>query len=380
MIYYVLALTIALSTNTLCMEWPGLPQEVIKYIGECNNVKSVSYSLDTRGAQEVSAFPWTISPVLLKYCTTATSIDKDLNNPEPNTQVLHNAQLWQKIHNNEIHYRLSEDFRRTDDRFYTQDEPKRSTWLFDGINALDTAVLCHQYNADNYTQEYYKIFVLKQAGQRGKEVDHEQKIENIKKEGLLRSLMLEYECNRIMYSVHQTRESCYKLFVDYIDEHSHMPIATCVTEKLFVKTVPLGKDTYLGITDEGLLYSIWLDGKKNICSTPQTFSSSVMRFKDISVDRFFAAARGFYPRVAFLTHIGEMFVTDLDEFQKPTLLYVGKIDSIDTVKRFFYSQGKLLVFDGEYATAYEYKDNFDILYGCALLRKFFSLREDDTTV
>jgi hypothetical protein len=143
------------------------------------------------------------------------------------------------------------------------------------------------------------------------------------------------------------------------------------TKELFIKTVCLGKNTYLGITDTGKLYSLWLNDKESFDYAEQKFLVCPHTFKDISVDNTVSTQNGFKQKIALLTSKGEIYVTHLDAClnTQPTLFYIMTIKNAADVKRFFYRDGKLSIIYKDKKAVLVWQDNFELLYLCALLKK-----------
>lgn len=366
-----------ISSYNFCMEVEdvpclALPLDVVSYINKWKDTGVITYTTMFRCGREVNALPWTNSPILLKACFTNTPLDEDLSNPKPNTQVIPNAQLW--IVDDQMKFRLSEDIQRTDDIYYVDKKEKEySTMIFDGINTQRKAVFCLKHDSNQPKIAHFKIFEVAQSSECKKDQEHGMIKPIIIGTGIVRSLMLERERNRIIYSVDQQGESLYKIHITDILSGQHafpyQSVAEVVTSHLFVKTVSLAKGTYFGITSEGKLYCLWIDNQNKIQLAEQTFSKNPKQFKDISVDNTVVTDKGFHPQIAFLTTTGDIFVTHLDAFAQPTLFYIDAVNDAANVKRLFYNAGKILIIYNRSEDIYERQDNFGFLYFYAIMKK-----------
>ena len=366
------------SLNNLCMEsqiLPIIPVEVLQNFQTSKDQECTQYNLNINGHSEKCALPWTIAPTLLKSSVIGFPINANLANPKPNSDVLANSQLW--MSSDPFKFRLSEDIQRTNDTFYLLPPLQKScNVIYDGINKHNKAIaacICN-YNGGNY----YYICMFTQSNVFGNTSSVNDYGPILTEDGILRSLMLEDQRNRFICSVDEGN-ACYKIFIkDLIavtQEHPHgscNAIAEIITPELFTKTLCLEKDTYLGITESGNLYSLWLDDNNVIQCAEQKFSACSKKFKDISVDNTRCTTRGFKPHVAFLTKAGEIYITHLDAFMQPTLLYVTTINDPDNTKRLFYREGKLSIMYQDHKKVLVWQDNFELLYTCALLKKLYN--------
>ena len=90
----------------------------------------------------------------------------------------------------------------------------------------------------------------------------------------------------------------------------------------------------------------------------QKFTNNPKKIKDISVDTSVMTESGYYPKVAFLTWTGEIFVADLCECKKPTLFFVAQRDMHYYVRHFFYNAGRVfIVYNNSNGDICEWEDN-----------------------
>jgi len=303
-----------------------------------------------------------------------------LNNPIPDKDmVFPHVQLWTgfvpKDGVSRTRIRLTEGKSlRTEDRLFIKNsslpsEYYGSEFLFDGINAHHKAIFVK--NWDNR----YQLFVCTRSKKRGQRKEYNDIEPMFTGKGTVTSLMLESDRNRFVWTVDEGSLS-YKLYIKNIPtydkpyytncSHTDTHVKIARIDQLFLKIVNLGRDTYFGITDKGLLYSLWLE-KNGILKLAMQRCS--LLFKDIAVDNTVVTEKGYHPKIAFLTKTGEIHIAHLAEYNHPTLLYFTTIPNAQSVSHFYYNDGKLLVV--YYSIISEYSDNFDLLYGCSLLRKLY---------
>jgi hypothetical protein len=377
MLYYLIMLfCIVAHANSMCMEeeeqstevcvnFGALGLDLINYIAQFKDARCFKYRTKLGSCQENCALAWTIAPALLKFCYHSTPLETDLSNPLPGEKVLPNAQLW--FTKDEGKFRLSEDIRRTNDVFYVSGAKEYDLLIYDGINKRDKAVFTLKYQPDTNNAKY-DIYAVRQSKIKSSSQDYKGLQPLLSGIGTLKSLMLENERNRIMYSVKLNSGQCTLCIYNLpnLDENLYSFSYKLDSNLCFTKTVCLGKDTYFGITDVGKLYCLWLDDQNTIQLAEQKCSKEL---KDISVDNTNVTEKGFHQKIAFLTNKGDIYVTHLDAYAQPTLFYITTVKKPNNVKRLFYHDGKLLIVYQVKSKFFEWKDNFDLLYGCSLLRK-----------
>lgn len=130
---------------------------------------------------------------------------------------------------------------------------------------------------------------------------------------------------------------CYSISITDVDDNNNTKTITTFLNVLLRKTVDLGKNTYLGLTDQGILAVVWLQNDGTIACVMQKHAS---RFKDIAVDNSVKTEKGFKPHIACLTVDGELFVGDLLSFTQPMLFLLKQIPNHGDAFRLFYDQGK----------------------------------------
>ncbi len=94
--------------------------------------------------------------------------------------------------------------------------------------------------------------------------------------------------------------------------------------------------------------------------------------KDIAVDNSYQAESGFKPRFAYLTTTGDVFVTEITEFGKPTMLLNKSLKNADKILRLFYDKGLLAVLyreDCDYTDFISWTDNLGPLYFNWLMKR-----------
>jgi len=355
---------------------PILPLEIVKFFEGFKVNECTQYKTNLKGPNEYYALPWTIAPVFVKACTQNTPLDTDLTNPQPGDAVLPNAQLW--VQRNNEYFTLSENIKRTIDKYNPSKSLSFQTCIYDGINKNNKALCACQYYAHR-PDAFYELYVFTQSDEFGLETKHVNVQPFFRDYGTLCSLMLEPERNRFIYSVCiSSSSSSYKLVMQdliqsnkNLSDENHPNEKILTTKKLFIKTVYLGKDTYFGITYTGQLYSIWVDKTANLTSAEQKFISTPHTFTDISVDNTVRTEKGFKPKCAFLTSKGEIFTTHLDAYARPTLLYVTTVENPTDAKRLFYKNGQLSILYKNNNKVLVWEDNFDLLYFCSLLKKLY---------
>lgn len=352
-----------------------IPQDILANFYALKNYKSISYRTNFFSAGEYCELPWTISPFFLKSCYSNAPMNKDLTNPQAGDNVLPNAQLWKK----QCKYRLSEDSRRTDDSFYSVEKKKCNSLIYDGINKHGKAICGCNYNSDEHNVAY-DLYLFTQSndfGRTTKTLDYKPSSTG---EGILRSLMLDNEDNNFVYSV-DCGNSLYQLIrQNIIESDRDVSREGCVytivsqTKELFIKTVCLGKNTYLGITETGKLYSLWLNNHNKFQYAEQKFLIYPHTFKDISVDNVVSTKNGFKQKIALLTTKGEIYVVHFDACVngKLTLFYIMTVENVDNVKRLFYRDGNLSIIYKDEKNIFLWDDNFELLYLCALLKKQYN--------
>src|SRR5581483_6562542 len=311
----------------IAKEWrPIVPLEILTHFEELKNKNCIHYTINFRDGLEHCALPWTRAPIFLKAAYSNTPIDADLTNPQPEDDVLPNAQLWTQ---SGFQFRLSEDKRRTDDTFVPLTRLNYDLCIYDGINKNNKALCACKCKPDN-PDASYSLCMFIQSDDFGKTTNHHNFEPFVKGKGTLRSLMIEDEYDRFMYSV-DNGNSLYTLIrEDLMQSDESLPREYCcnriilITKELFTKTVCLGKDSYFGITNTGKLYSIRVNNEGNLSCVEQTFPT-LHTFKDISVDNTVSNEDGFKQKIAFLTDLGEIYITHLDAYDQPTLFYTTTI-------------------------------------------------------
>lgn len=102
------------------------------------------------------------------------------------------------------------------------------------------------------------------------------------------------------------------------------------------KTIYLGQETYLGLTEKGHLVVLWQQHDGSIKYAKQKHHST---FLDIAVDNTVQTARGFNPHIAFLNDKKEIFISNLLWFTQPTLFFLAQINDGSYHHSLFYDKG-----------------------------------------
>ncbi len=206
--------------------------------------------------------------------------------------------------------------------------------------------------------------------------------------GWLRSLLLHREMNRcvrgiknaydnvgkphcitigdICERINKNTETLISTMWGLPSPHEHMLVASLATDFVLRKAIYLGKNTYLGLTEEGNLLSFWLDDQNQL---GYAFQKTGKTFKDIDVDETVKTDSGFMPRVGLLAKNGDVYLTDLRMGKSPILLYSRTLGYPDYIFRFFYDKEQCAVVYnkamGGYDTFHVWPDNFNLLLACA---------------
>src|SRR5581483_442339 len=192
--------------------------------------------------------------------------------------------------------------------------------------------------------------------------------------GRISCLMLENGRNRFIY---QTNNHPSTLYITDLVEKNHacqatsIPIAERKTLTQFSKIVCLGNNTYLGLT-QGTLRGIWLDAyniihyAKQKCLSKKGSSNKHLLLQDIAIDNTVVTAKGFHPKVALLTHEGDIYITHLCAHERIVLYHVAKCD-LANHHRFYYHNNKIIISYQNGDNIIELPDNFEFLYLRSLL-------------
>jgi hypothetical protein len=145
------------------------------------------------------------------------------------------------------------------------------------------------------------------------------------------------------------------------------------THKQFNAFVPLGKQTYCALDDQGNVYTVWLSLDNKIQYAWQKFSAHPHIFIKIAGDKMLRSSTGFRPKVAFLTDKGELYCTHLGMSGIPALWYIATIPNVDAVRRLYYDQGRIFVINkganDSNIDALIYNDNEEMMFLCYLLKR-----------
>ena len=161
-------------------------------------------------------------------------------------------------------------------------------------------------------------------------------------------------------------------------------VASCNTDFILKKAVYIGKDTHLGVTQDGQFISFWTDNYDCIHYAKQTCNNK--QFKHIAVDRTYKTATGFMPRIALMSNKGELYLSDIQQHQTPTLYYARTLPDVKNIHRLIYEDGNCGTLyriktdfykDDDYGiqcrvtedSMWTWPENIEMLQSCALLKK-----------
>jgi hypothetical protein len=137
-----------------------------------------------------------------------------------------------------------------------------------------------------------------------------------------------------------------------------VPVASLATNFVLRKAVYIGKNTYLGLTEEGDMISFCLNDQNQIEYAQQKCANK--KFIDIDVDETIKTKTGFMPHIGLLAKNGDVYLTNLLMGEMPTLLYTGTLNNPDNIFRFFYDKGQCAVV---YCDAFRFGQS--VVYGDA---------------
>lgn len=149
--------------------------------------------------------------------------------------------------------------------------------------------------------------------------------------GCLHSCMLYPDENKVLCTISNSNPSKINLSLYEIKEKKFFHITTSQVDCLFKKTVYLGpyykeKESYLGLTEKGKIALIWLETHTGfnyslITHYDQLYKGKQVerKFIDIATDQSVQQNK-IRSRIAFLNTDNEVFICDLLQFKKPTLL------------------------------------------------------------
>jgi hypothetical protein len=147
-------------------------------------------------------------------------------------------------------------------------------------------------------------------------------------------------------------------------------VASLATNFVLRKAVYIGKNTYLGLTEEGDMISFCLNNQKQIEYAQQKCANK--KFKDIDVDETVKTKTGFMPHIGLLAKNGDVYLTNLLMGEMPTLLYIGTLNNPDNIFRFFYDKGQCAVVYRDahncYDTFHVWHSNFNLILAWVSLK------------
>jgi hypothetical protein len=358
----------------------------------------IMYSFGSVGSGWVMSYALrTISPVKATY--ESKTAEADLT-PDQNVPILLDPQLW----NQGTRWGLCLDSVNICDRFRINATSFRvETLFFEGINNNRLALVAQS------NKKQHKFYVLHQSPDNAGTVQHHTYVQPIVfGDGELRSLLLHREINRCVGGIknaytniamphaiaigdiHKKEDRSIDCGVPLETEDGHLSlltlpaedryecIASLATNFVLRKAIYLGKNTYLGLTDEGDIISFWLNDGQLIEYAQQKCGGK--KFKDIDVDETVKTESGFMPRIGLLACNGDVYLSDLCKGEKPILLYTRTLEEPDSIHRFFYDKGQCAVAykDGNsYDTFHVWPDGFNLALACVYLRKSLHQSNED---
>jgi len=361
-------------------EIPPLTDDIMKYIVNFKEIHHKQY----KASDNEYSWPYTIAPQLVKKYNVESPLDKDLTNLSSDEIVLPSLSIWPN--RDERKCRFAESNKRTNDIFFVTSHFMWSRFISDGMNQNGKAVfitsglerLNSMTEGSKPLKHLHFVYAITQSNTRGTRSQHRNIRPIVEGEGKISSLMLENERNRFTYNV--VHGNACTLYVKDLPEDTCLldaaciPVAELTTDKKFIKTVSLGNDTYLGLTKEGKLYSIWLDDNNVMHYAEQ----KCLLIKDIAIDNTTVTDRGFHPKVALLTRDGKIYITHLFAHQQ-IIMYHLATGSSSFNHRLYYHNGKVMVIRRTLTTGYymavaensatELGDNFEFFYFYSLFKK-----------
>lgn len=374
-----------------------LPSEVCRVIISFA-LEEAQRSYEMANAQsEVLHIPYTLRPINPVVCMATGDANPDSWEPKEGEKILLDHQLWLgRLGVNLFKIRLEHDSADNHDTFNVQNECGYARALFDGINKKRCALLV--LNA--FTDADGSCVYLFRQSPLGSGTVTSEKIEKklFSLPGYIQSAMLHPDENRIMYSFKGelmpdamdidsgNKENALQFYYglslcDVDDADTKHTIASQDLDVLMSKTIYLGGNRYLGLTNEGKLAHIWLNedsllrhsmiNLKKWDDQTKTYVPSDSVVKDIAVDDACRTPDGVRRRIAYITSKGEVFVMDFGCFKKPAPLLNKVVERAASVFRLFYDKGELAVLYADKQNRYQdfvrWPDNLGALYLKAVL-------------
>src|SRR5581483_7619805 len=312
-----------------------------------------------------------IFPVKAMY----TSDDLDIETIDPMIweSNVPNPQFWKDSRG----LRISDDINYTNDSYpiYLQGD---SCWKIDGINKNGISIFGVIEKNTLQTTTFY-VFKRLTVRRGNKEYPGTYK-ESLEVVGVLNSLTLESNSNRIIYSIATEEKNLLYIADIVIDQYPYKINEICTNDTLpaFKKIICLGNthtgienklsEIYLGLTKEGKLCTLWYDSDKNMHCADQ---KSDLTFLDIAADETYQCKSGLRPKIALIDTTGKLFITDLtqkNQRQKLYCIYTAK--SISSLCRLTYYDGICgIIFHNRYEQMY---DCFDFITATHLFKPLTS--------
>lgn len=202
------------------------------------------------------------------------------------------------------------------------------------------------------------------------------------KDKYLNAVAVVPESNRFLISTQHRRtlDTTLQLFdADLKPKFRKLTCLAKVDMPSFKKIVCFSKELYGALTKEGQFKTLHYKGsiplfrKAQIVCMNQKHGAT--KFRDIAVNPTYKNKHGFCHRFALLSDAGDLFVTDLVEFTKPTLLLAYTLSDVDHVKNFYYENDELRIVycddgDTEIISRIDiYKDNIGALVFQSLIKQ-----------
>lgn len=252
-------------------------------------------------------------------------------------------------------------------------QPKGEDFLFDGVNAHGYGFICVR----DTNKEYLCSFLLEKPNAKQSRGQYRWSWQ-FKWDGFLRSCTLQHDVDRVLLSVDNLVEdknvkTAHALLIwdkDPLTMKKVTGVGKISCDQAIDKAVCFGNGMYAFITDDNHLQFFNFQTETGVKIFPR---SKQAKFKNIAVNPNFTTANGFRYRFAVQSPVGtnnvaDIFVCDLSECYKPTLLHACTIEDAHRVKNMYYEGSEIRVV---YHEPYDknvlshmavYPDNFSALW------------------
>jgi hypothetical protein len=333
-----------------------IPNEVKKIIiASAFDISQTQYEMRVNQSDESLLIPYTLRPINPVIETQVGQLEPHSIIAKPGDRILLDSQLWfDKNSFYSYKLRLDQDTLDIDDRFTCSSSSNEKMAFFDGINIHKKALFAkgsigepERLFVEGSTSGRYDIFLLKQSEGLTGTIYHEEPLESLcEGEGTLCSVMLHPERNIILFSVDYTHIKIFLKIpysvsiVEFDESGKQKKQFMTYTNTLFKKIIYIGCNTYVGLTSNNMLATLWPNHNNQIVYKEQKHQS---RFIDIAVDESRKTAKGFRPYIACLSTEGNLFVSNIFAFDKPTLFLTKKIPNHQQAFRLFYDKSQCAV-------------------------------------